>query len=132
LWYHYPLVIPAGTPESAPVVKELFLTYGIVVWLGIPWLPGPNSLVKVRIYRLEHQIFPLNPDEPACGDSFLEGGIEHLGIYEPPFNLVARGYSPDCTHDHTVTILVNVLPELVAEPWRWQFLAQPQRVIWPI
>ena len=131
MWFHYTLEIPAGTPENAPEEKELNLTYGVIKWISIPWLAGPNSLVKVRILRFRHQIFPINSDEPACGDSFVEGGEEHLELYEPPFTLLAKGYSPDCTHDHDVTILINVLPELVAEPWKMYLAGMPRRLPWP-
>lgn len=132
MWFHYTLPVPAGKPESDPVEKELNLTYGVIKWISIPWLSGPNSLVFVRIYRFEHQIFPINSDEAACGDSFVEGGQEHLEMFEPPFVLLARGYAPDTKHDHKVTILINVLPEIVAEPWKAQFMLQPRRIEWPI
>lgn len=131
MWFHYTLEIPAGTLESAPVEKPLKLTHGVVAWLGIPWQNGPNSLVKVRILHSRHQIFPINLDEPACGDGFIEGGKEHLELFEPPFALTAVGYSPECTHDHDVTILINVLPEIVAEPWKAQLGLMPRRIPWP-
>ena len=131
MWFHYTLEVPAGTPEAEPVEKILLLTYGVISWIGIPWLAGPNSMVKVRLYRSEHQIFPLNSDEPACGDSFVEGGIEHYELFETPFALIARGYSPDCVHAHDVTILINVLPEIVAEPWKVLLGLMPRRIPWP-
>lgn len=130
MWFHYTLEIPAGTPEKDAIEKELNLTYGIIKYIAIPWDPSVNRLVKVRIYRFRHQIFPINPDEPACGSGFVEGGEEHLEFFEPPHVLLARGYAPVATYDHDITILINVLPVLAAEPWRAQAMMMPRRVEW--
>lgn len=132
MWFHYTITVPAGTLESAPVEKTLKLTHGIVSWLGIPWQHGPNSLVYVRILRFRHQIFPMNLDEAACGDGFIEGGKEYLELTEPPYTLVASAYSPECTHDHDVTILINVLPRKIVDPLNMQLELQPRRIPWPI
>lgn len=130
MWFHYTLSVPAGTKENAPEEKELNLTHGVIKYIAIPWDVGANYNVKVRIYRFEHQIFPINSDEPACGCDFVEGGEEHLPILEPPQVLLARGYSPDAVEDHDVTILINVLPLEVAEPWRLMYPAAPRRIEW--
>lgn len=124
MWFHYTLTVPAGRAEADPVEKELGLTYGVIKHISIPWDMATNNLVKVRIYRFEHQIFPINSDEPACGKGFVEGGDEHLELLEFPYVLKARGYAPGTTYDHDVTILINVLPLLVAEPWRAQTVIQ--------
>ena len=132
MWFHYTLTVKAGTLESAPAKKELNLTYGVIKWISIPWDIATNRMVFVRLYRFEHQIFPINSDEPACGAGFVEGGEEHLEMFEPPFVLLARGYAPETKHAHKVTILINALPELVAEPWKALYAIQPRRVEWPI
>jgi len=132
LWFHYTLTVPAGTKEKDAIEKDLNLTYGVIKWIAIPWDASCNRLVKVRIYRFRHQIFPINTDEPACGSGFVEGGEEHYEMFEPPHILQARGYAPDSLYAHEVTILINVLPELVAEPWKAQFMMQPRRIEWPI
>lgn len=132
MWFHYTLPVPAGTLEDAPVEKELNLTHGVIKHISIPWDAATNGLVKVRILRFRHQVFPINSDEPACGQGFVEGGEEHIELLEFPYVLKALGYSPDCTFDHKVTILINVLPLEVAEPWRMQLLTQGRSVPWPI
>lgn len=130
MWYHYTLTVPAGTEESAPVEKELNLTYGIIKYIAIPWDRATNGLVKVRILRFRHQIFPANTDEPACGAGSIEGGEEHIPLLEFPFVLTALGYAPDTQYDHDVTILINVLPIFVAEPWRAQPVVRSIEVPW--
>lgn len=132
MWFHYTLTVKAGTLESAPGEKELNLTYGVIKWIAIPWDAATNRMVFVRIYRFEHQIFPINLDEAACGADFVEGGEEHYQMFEPPHVLLARGYAPETRHDHKVTILINVLPEIVAEPWKAAFLPLTRKIEWPI
>ena len=132
MWFHYTLTVPAGTTERSPIEKELNLTYGVIKYIAIPWDMSTNGLFKVRILRFRHQIFPVNADEPACGKGNVEGGEEHIELLEFPFVLKALGYAPDCAFDHDVTILINVLPLEVAEPWRAQIMLQPRRIEWPI
>lgn len=130
MWFHYTLTVPAGTKEEDAVEKELNLTYGVIKYIAIPWDMAANYLVKVRIFHRRHQIFPINADEPACGAGFVEGGEEHLELLEPPFTLTALGYAPDTTYDHDVTILINILPLLVAEPWLAQGIVKSVEVEW--
>jgi len=131
MWFHYTLTVPAGTLEASPVEKELNITHGVIKYIAIPWDASTNKLVKARILRFRHQVFPINPDEPACGSGFVEGGEEHIELLEFPYILTALGYAPDCAFDHDVTILINVLPLEVAEPWRMQLLTQGRSVPWP-
>ena len=132
MWFHYTLTVPAGRKEDDPVEKELLLTHGVIKHISIPWDRATNRMVKVRIYRFRHQIFPINADEPACGMGSVEGGDEHILLLEEPYVLTAAGYAPDCTYDHAVTISIHVLPLEVAEPWRMQLLTQPRRVEWQV
>lgn len=130
MWYHYTLPVTAGTKENAPETKILKLTKGVITFLAIPHDVGANYNVKTRLYYHEHQIFPANPDEAACGCDFVEGGIEHLELDSAPYELKAKGYAPDAVEDHDVTILISVVPKEVAEPWQYIFLAQPKKVKW--
>jgi len=131
MWFHYTLEVPAGTPVDTPVEKTLKLTHGVITWLCIPWQSGPNSLVYVRILRYRHQIFPMNLDEAARGDNYIEGGKEYYELFEPPYTLIASAYSPECTHDHDVTIMINVLPREIADPLSLHLALQQRRIEWP-
>lgn len=132
MWFHYTLPVAAGQTEADPAEKILRLTYGVITWISIPWDPGPNYMVKVRLFYHGHQIFPTNPDEAACGAGSVEGGKEHLELFQPPFELKAKGYAPDTVHGHDIIILINVLPEIIAEPWKAQLGLLPRRIEWPI
>lgn len=124
MWYHYTLTVPAGRTESDPVEQWLKLTYGVITHISIGFPTGCKQLVKVRLCYQEHQIFPANPDEPACWNGGIEGGDEHFKLDSPPYMLKAIGYAPSAVKDHDITIFINVLPVEVAEPW-----AEPQSAI---
>lgn len=117
MWYHFSVPIPAGTTEASPVEQELKLTHGVVKYLAIGFPTGCKQRVKARVYHLEHQIFPANPDEPASWNGGIEGGEEHYKLEEAPYVLTVRAYAPKATSDHTITVFVLLLPVEVAEPW---------------
>lgn len=120
MWYHYTLPVTAGTLEAAPVAKQLKLTHGVITHISVLFPTGCKQLVKVRLLHQEHQIFPNNPDEPASADGMPEGGDVHYQLYGEPFEIKAIGYAPAAIYDHSITIMVNVLPPEVAEPWTVQ------------
>ena len=120
MWYHFSVTVPAGTTEDSPVEQDLKLTHGVIKYLAVGFPMGCKQKVKVRIYDLEHQIFPANPDEPASWNGGVEGGEEHYKLEEGPFMLTVRAYAPDAVVDHTVSVFVLLLPVEVAEPWTEQ------------
>lgn len=117
MWYHWSISVPAGTPESDPVEQDIKITHGVIKYLGIGFPAGCKQLVKARIFYLEHQIFPANPDEPACWNGGIEGGEEHYKLEEAPYMLTVRAYAPEAMVAHTITVFVLLLPVEVAESW---------------
>jgi len=120
MWYHFSVPVPAGTTEKAPVEQDLKLTHGVIKYLAVGFPKGCKQRVKARIYHLEHQILPANPDEPASWDGNFEGGEEHYKLEGTMNRLTVKAYSPDAACDHTITVFVLLLPVEVAEPWREQ------------
>jgi hypothetical protein len=120
VWYHFSVPVPAGTTEASPVELELKLTHGVIKYLAVGFPTGCKQKVKARIYDLEHQIFPANPDEPASWNGGIEGGEEHYKLEEAPYALTVRAYAPLAAVAHTITVFVLLLPVEVAEPWREQ------------
>lgn len=115
MWYHVPLLVPAGTLELSPVHVDIKLTHGVVVYLGVGFPQGCRQLVKVRLKRALFQVLPLNPEEPASWDGGIEGGAYHYLLTDEPYQFEAYGYAPLATQDHTVTIFVSLLPQAIAE-----------------
>jgi hypothetical protein len=120
VWYHFSVPVPAGTAESSPVEQDLKLTHGVIKYLAVGFPTGCKQKVKARIYDLEHQIFPANPDEPASWNGGIEGGEEHYKLEEAPYMLTVRAYAPAAAVAHTITVFVLLLPVEVAEPWSAQ------------
>lgn len=118
MWYHFSVAVPAGTTEASPVELDLKITHGVIKYLAVGFPTGCKQKVKARLYALEHQIFPANPDEPASWNGGIEGGEEHYKLEEAPYALTVRAYAPEATAAHTITVFVLVLPVEVAEPWR--------------
>jgi hypothetical protein len=118
VWYHFGITVPAGTTEASPIEQDIKLTHGVVKYLAVGFPAGCNQLVNVRIYHLEHQIFPSNPDEPAAWSGGREGGEEHYKLEGTMNTLTVRAYAPDSAHAHTITVFVLLLPVEAAEPWQ--------------
>ena len=118
MWYHFAITVPAGTAEADPVEQDLKLTEGVIKYLAVGFPPGCKQRVKVRIYHLEHQVLPANPDEAAAWDNGIEGGEEHYKIEGTINTLTVKACSPDAVYDHTITVFALLLPVEAAEPWQ--------------
>jgi len=118
VWYHFGITVPAGTTKASPVEQDIKLTHGVIKFLAVGFPGGCNQLVKVRIYHLEHQIFPSNPDEPASWSGGMEGGEEHYKLEGTMNTLTVKAYAPDSAHAHIITVFVLLLPVEAAEPWQ--------------
>jgi hypothetical protein len=115
MFFRYTLTVPADTKEDAPVELYCDLTHGIItgVWVGFP--RGCAGLVKLRIYRYEHQAWPTNPAEAFAWDNFVYHFEERFELYQPPYQLILRAYSPDSQHDHEIMAAFEVFT--TPEPW---------------
>ena len=110
MFYEFSFTIPAGTPISAPVKKELKLTHGIAHHVIIEAAPGCKRYAAVRILQCEHQVIPTNPDEDVALNSVPREFDERIELLEPPYTLTVIGYSPNADNDHTYRIGIGVLP----------------------
>ena len=108
MFFRYALTIPAGTPELDPIELYCNLTHGIVtgVWVGFP--AGCAATVRVRIYRQEHQLWPLNPGAYFAGDNYVFNFDERFELFQPPYQVLVRGSSPEAQQKHEVTICFEV------------------------
>uniref|UniRef100_A0A6M3Y2N6 Uncharacterized protein n=1 Tax=viral metagenome TaxID=1070528 RepID=A0A6M3Y2N6_9ZZZZ len=116
MFYDFAVTIPAGTLESAPIEQELNLTHGIIHRVELEFPAGCRGYAYLAIYHREHQILPTNINEAFNGEGYTIPIDEHFDLTEPPHNLLARGWSPNATYDHTITVRVGILPEEVVSP----------------
>ena len=108
--YTFDITLPKFDEEVKLVEKELELTRGVIKRLDIVFPGGCMGLVKARILYGSHPLLPANPAGYVFGDGEVKGGDYFLYLYTPPYALRFEGYNLDKLFDHTITILVNLLP----------------------
>lgn len=106
--YTYDLVVPANTLESAPVSQVMHLTAGVVHKLEVFFAAGCHHMVKVVIRDGLHQVWPTNPDAQLKANDHTISYPVWYDLAEAPYELVAYGWSPDTTYDHTITIRLGI------------------------
>lgn len=114
MYYDFAITIPAGTAEDSPKEQELNLTHGIIHRVEVEFYPGPRRYVWVKIFQHEHQLWPTNLDGSFCTDAYTIAFDEYHEMFQPPHNLLVRGYSPDADYDHVVTVRIGILESRTA------------------
>lgn len=109
--YEFDLTITAGTAKASPVSTDCQLTKGVIHQYSVSFLEGCNGLASVAIFDGGFQCFPLNPGGAIKGNAETVARPTFYPLKERPFKLVAKGWAPSCTYDHTVLIRFDVLPE---------------------
>jgi len=108
--YEQDLTIPANTPESAPATETLFVHPGIVKRVEIFFPPGPSGLAHVRIFYMQFQLWPSNPDSSFRGDDNIISFEEDLELKTAPFEFTLKGWNLDDTYSHTPIVRIGVIP----------------------
>jgi len=116
MFYDFAVTVTAGKTKAVPLEQELKLTYGIIHQVEIEFPRGCKGYVSLAIDHWEHQFLPTNPDEAFNADGFTIVIKEYYPLVVPPYSLYARGWAPNATYDHTITVRIGVLPEEVLLP----------------
>lgn len=114
MFYDFALTVTADTKEATPVTEELDLCYGIIHRVEVGFPAGCHGMVKIKIFRNEHQAFPTNPDGYLAADKYTIGIDESFDLTVEPFKLKVVGYSPDTIFDHAITIRIGILESSTA------------------
>lgn len=120
MFYEFVLTVPAGTEKEAQESLECDLDYGIITLVEVSFPPGPRRLVYVCIDDKLHQLWPTNPEGAFRGDNWTIRFTARHPLLEPPYMLKLRGWSPDCTYPHDITVRFEVLPPEEAYPYMEQ------------
>jgi len=116
MYYSYPVVVPANTLESAPVVTNIKLTAGVIHRIECVFPPGCQGMVHLAISHEGTQQWPETHGSSFAAEDFT---IVIDDRYELPADineLVALAWSPGTSYPHTLTVRVGVLPKEVFEP----------------
>lgn len=115
--FTFDIAVIANTSKSIPKEQSLLLAPGIISWVSVTFPPGCHDMVKCVILHHEHQIFPSRDDESLSGNAFPIEWTEYYEMYQSPYDLKARLWSPNTTYNHTVTIRIAVLPRKAIIPF---------------
>ena len=117
MFFEFPLLITADKQKAEPATLDAELCSGIVAGVSIQFPAGCSGMVFVSIWRGGHPVWPTNIDEAFAGEDAIISFPESYVLDEPEYTFELRGWSPDTTYDHTVTIRFTVqpLPEIVLE-----------------
>lgn len=114
MFWAWDITITAGTTEATPYTKKLKVSKGVITYIGIFFPPGCHGLVKVRLLHNEFQLIPLSRGEWVTGNGMEVQSERHYELFHKDFALKFQGCSPTCSWNHTVTVRVTVVPEIVA------------------
>lgn len=118
MFYTWDILVEDGTTEAEPKTEILKLTKGAIKGIYIHFLRGCHSVVKIRIFKDESQLVPLNLDEWVTGDGETVPTETYYELISAPYQLKFVGISPTTHYDHKITVRVQVEPLEIAAPWR--------------
>ena len=104
------ITIPANTTEAAPTTQALTIARGIITEFKVRPRPGHAALAHLVILHGSHQIAPSTPDMSIAGDAFPVDWADYYEFYEPPYQLVLKGWNDDDTYPHTFDVYAAILP----------------------
>ena len=114
MFYEFVLPVPAGTKTDDKAELECQLGYGIITRVEVSFPPGCRRYVFAAIDDKLHQVWPTNPEGAFRADNYTIRFTARHPLLELPYLLKVRGWAPDSTHSHDVTIRFEVLlPEEV-------------------
>ena len=138
MFYRYALLVPADTPENAPVEQEIELPPGIIHLVSVKFPKGCHQRVYFAVYQGASKVFPLSPDRLdntsgyataalrlqqrdamrgyLCGDDEEIVFKEHV-VNKHGFHWKLVGFSPGATYAHIITVRFGVLKEEELSPF---------------
>ena len=113
MFYAWDITIDKNTDEDDPEIKLLKLSKGLIFKIDVKFPKGCNGLAKIRLFRYESQLVPLNADEWMTGNDESVPTETEYDLVEAPYQLKFIGINEDDTWPHTVTVRVTISSRLV-------------------
>jgi len=105
------ITIPKNTTYDSPTIAMFKIAHGIVTKIMVRPRPGHAALAHLVILHHEHQIAPSTENMDLHGDAPAIDWEEYYESYQPPYELKLKGWNEDDTYDHTITLMLLVLPK---------------------
>ena len=107
--FEYGLTVTADTKEASPVELDALLCAGTVTRVDVQFPAGCVSMVNVSIWRHDHQVWPINLDGAIASEDFVVSFPASYDLEDEPFAFTVKGWSPDTTYDHLITVRFALL-----------------------
>lgn len=114
MFYDFDFTIPAGTAQTSPATKRMKLAHGIIHTVRVFFPPGPRGEVSFQVFEGGHQVYPTNQGGVFNADNVYISSEDYYELTRAPYELVAKGWSPSATYDHTVRIQFGLLESKIA------------------
>ena len=113
--YAHDLIIPAGTLAAEPFTETIRLNTGTIQSGYIRFRSGCHNQVFVAVFVSMFQIVPVLPSTGFYGDDFIFEIPMNFELFEQPFELTLKGWSPGTEFDHTITFWFDLMPQTGVE-----------------
>ena len=114
--YSKRITISASTTESSPERLQFKINKG---WIYRAWLifpPGCAGLTKIRVMHEGHPIIPANATDYISADDYVFDLPMFYEVPEEPYLITLDGWNDDDTYQHTITLMLLVLPKAYILP----------------
>jgi len=105
------VTFPSGKTELTKTRKHFHISKG---WIYRAWLifpPGCAGLVKVRVLHQGHPIIPINKSDYVKADDYVFELPMYFEVPTEPYRVTFEGWNEDDTYNHTITLMLLVLPK---------------------
>jgi len=105
------VLFPAAQTEATKTISRFNINKG---WIYRAWLifpPGCAGLVKIRVLHQGHPIIPVNKTDYVKADDYVFELPMFYKVPEEPYQITFEGWNEDDTFNHTITLMLLVLPK---------------------
>ncbi|MGD0535561.1 MAG: hypothetical protein ABR999_09030 [Methanoregula sp.] len=110
--FFFDVSIPANTPETAPNVQVLAMTYGEIRHVSIAIPVGHQALAHLQLLYHSFQVYPLSQGQDYHGDNSQIEFDDQFALDEAPYEINAVGWNTDTVYPHSFLVGIEVeLPD---------------------
>ena len=110
------VLFKAGKTELTKTVEHFNISKGWIYRAWVIFPPGCAGLVKVRVEHQGHPIIPINKSDYIKADDYVFELPMYYEVPEEPYRITFEGWNEDDTYDHTITLMLLVLPKAFILP----------------
>lgn len=114
--YSKQITISADTSEANAEKTYFKVNRGVISKIWVTFPSGCVGLVKMRMYHEGHPFLPVNQDNYIRGNGYTFEFPVMFEITEEPQLLTVEIWNDDDTYDHTIDVLILILPKSAVFP----------------